>query len=389
LEYSLGSFACMISDATRTSAYAEALRQAITPGCVVLDIGTGVGIWALLACRLGAGRVYAIETSDVIEVARANAVANGYADRISFLQGASTGLELPERVDVVVADLHGALPLFEESLASIIDARRRFMVPSGHVIPARETMWVAVSEPGDLYREQFGPWFEAPCGVCVGAARRWAMDAQYKCRIGPEHLLVEPRPWGELDYATLESPDVFGRVEWVVARAGMAHGLSLWFDCLLWNGVSFSTGPAGTDTIYGRAFLPLSEPVPVASGDRIRLALGAKLLSGDYVWTWETEIFDGARSDRPKVHFKQSTFHGPFSRTKLRRAALRHRPSLGSDGQVDAFILTLMEGRLTIEEIASLVVSRFPHAVVDQRAVVSRVVDLSVKYSEDTLSEPV
>jgi|SRR5438105_12126415 len=80
----------MVGDGVRSDAYARALRECIRPNSIVLDIGTGVGIWALLACQFGARRVYAIEPNDVIQVAREIAAANGYADRIEFIQDIST-----------------------------------------------------------------------------------------------------------------------------------------------------------------------------------------------------------------------------------------------------------------------------------------------------------
>ena len=42
-------------------------------------------------------RVYAIESGEVIELARAVCRDNGYADRVIFLEGMSTALALPER----------------------------------------------------------------------------------------------------------------------------------------------------------------------------------------------------------------------------------------------------------------------------------------------------
>jgi len=93
--YDLNAYGRMMADQVRMDAYVTALRQAVQPGCVVMEIGTGAGIFALLACQCGARRVYAIEPSDAIEVARAAAVANGYADRITFLQDLSTNVTLP------------------------------------------------------------------------------------------------------------------------------------------------------------------------------------------------------------------------------------------------------------------------------------------------------
>ena len=106
--YTIADYGAMIADAARMGAFARALGQAIKPGAVVIDIGTGTGICALLACRHGARRVYAIEPDDAIQVAREVAAANGYADRIEFIQAISTQVTLPERADVIVSDLGGA-----------------------------------------------------------------------------------------------------------------------------------------------------------------------------------------------------------------------------------------------------------------------------------------
>jgi type I protein arginine methyltransferase len=76
--YTISQFGNMYVNKARMDAYAAALRDAVTPNSVVLDIGAGTGIFALLACRYGARRVYAIEPDDAINLAREVAAANGY-----------------------------------------------------------------------------------------------------------------------------------------------------------------------------------------------------------------------------------------------------------------------------------------------------------------------
>src|SRR5512140_3783943 len=93
--YSVRDYGRMIADAARTQPFIEALRRAIRPGSVVLDIGTGPGFFALLACQLGASRVYAIEPDDNIEIGREDSRQQTHGERIVWLRGLSTEVDLP------------------------------------------------------------------------------------------------------------------------------------------------------------------------------------------------------------------------------------------------------------------------------------------------------
>ncbi len=70
------------------------LEELLRAGDRVLDVGTGSGILAIAAARLGAQSVLALDVSPVaVEAARANAAANGVADRVEVrlatLEGAA------------------------------------------------------------------------------------------------------------------------------------------------------------------------------------------------------------------------------------------------------------------------------------------------------------
>src|ERR1041384_4653895 len=87
--YSLRFYGQMLADAPRMEAYTAALRQTVKPDSVVMDLGSGPGFFALLACKLGARRVYAVQPDSVISLARDVAAANGCADRIEFFESFS------------------------------------------------------------------------------------------------------------------------------------------------------------------------------------------------------------------------------------------------------------------------------------------------------------
>ena len=309
--YSLSSYGKMIADAGRMDAYIRALQNAIKSGSVVIDLGSGPGLFALTAARLGARRVYAIEPDDVIQVGRDAAREHGFSDRIEFIQDLSTNVTLPERADVIVSDLRGVLPWFAHHLPSIVDARTRFLAPGGTLIPARDTVWAAIVEVSEYYESLVQPW-SGP--FTMNSARRMAVNNWSKIRVTPENLLGQPVCWYELDYYRLEESGFSKDVSLTATRAGVAHGLTIWFDAELFADIGFSNGPDREALIYKSAFFPFQEPLEVNAGDRIDVHLNGRLIGDDYVWRWNTTF------PSRKISFKQSTVLGiPLSQERLRK----------------------------------------------------------------------
>lgn len=313
--YSLFGYRQMAADRVRIDAYAEALRRAVRPGCTVLDIGAGTGLMSILACRLGAGRVFAVEPARAIQLAREVAAENGCAARIEFFEATTLGLDLPARADVIVSDLRGILPLHERHLPSIVDARERLLAPGGTLIPLRDTIRGAVVEARGAY-ESYAPL--TVHGVRLDAPRRLTSHLWTQARLPAEALLSEPQTWAALDYATVEEPSVRGTLRWTAAREGTAHGLCFWFEAELMEGVRYSTAPGEPWTVYGQGFFPFPDPVLLRSGDRVETDLRADLIGGRYVWSWNTEVRPVRGEGRS---FQQSTFRGSlFSLDDLRRS---------------------------------------------------------------------
>jgi protein arginine N-methyltransferase 1 len=378
--YSLANYGEIMADPVRMTAYAEALRAACRPGCVVLDLGTGTGILALLSCRLEARRVYALDSSDVIDVAREMAQANGVADRITFLQGMSTDISLPEPVDVIVADVRGVLPMTGNSLATMIDARR-FVAPGGIIIPARDTIRGVLVEYEKVWEDLVSPWRRHAFGFDASAAERLVLNTWRKARVPGESLLTEARDAICLDYAAISNPNVWGSFTADVVRSGTAHGLCFWFETTLFGAIGFSNEPGEPPAIYGQGFFPLPAPVSVDAGDTVEAGLRASLVHDDYVWSWETTI--SSPSGSLKARSAQSTFHAsPLSATRLRKLAADARPSLGINGAIDRFILVGLDGRTTLAALAESLYTRFPDRFPDLKSALARVTAVAGRYFE-------
>jgi precorrin-6B methylase 2 len=125
----------MLDDYRRTGDYIAALQEAVRPEDVVLDIGTGSGVLAIAAVRAGARHVYAVEASDIADVAERVFGENSVSDRVTLIRGWSRDIELPEPADLLVTEVIGNEPFEEEILETTLDARRRLLKPGGRLIP--------------------------------------------------------------------------------------------------------------------------------------------------------------------------------------------------------------------------------------------------------------
>jgi protein arginine N-methyltransferase 1 len=318
--YSLRFYGQMLADAPRRDAYAAALRQTVKPDSIVMDLGSGPGVFALLACKLGARRVYAVEPDSVISLARDLAAANGYADRIEFFENFSTEINPREPASIIVSDLRGVLPWFQRHIPSIKDARERLLARGGVLIPHRDILWAAVVEARDRYEEIVGPWQNNKFELDLSAGTRLVTNTWQKTRIKRSQLLAEPVCWTTIDYYEVESPDIRAEMCWRAGRNGTAHGVAVWFDSELVDGIGFSNHPGAPEMIYGNGLFPFSQPVEVMEGDCIQLRLAAKMVNDDYVWRWDTDFFARGDEAHPKASFKQSTFFGvPLSPAQLRK----------------------------------------------------------------------
>jgi len=276
----------MLLDEARLSSYRRAIEASVKPGDIVVDIGCGTGVLSFLACEAGANAVYAIEAGPIIETARELAIDNGFADRVTFIEGWSTEVEIPELADVLITETIGSAALDEGIIAWVADARARMLRPDPVVLPERLRLWVAAAESFDDHG-LVADWWSPDLLYDYAAARRRAERTLWFVDIELESLLGQPEVAADVHLATApdETTNSSGHLQ--MDRDGTVHGLACWFDSLLCTGVTVHNYPPREHSSWSHGFLPLAEPLKVSAGDRLSWELS---VSADGAhWTWQVE----------------------------------------------------------------------------------------------------
>ncbi len=345
-----------LSDPLRLDLFRRALHESIRPGHVVADVGSGTGILGLLALAAGASRVYAIEATGMIEIARAFAAANGAAGRFHAVHAHSAEAELPEPADVIVSDFVGRFG-FDAGIFEIYpDACARLLRPGGIVIPSEISMFVAPVERPDLdARVCF--WCAPRAGFDVTPALAWAVNTGYPAVFHADDLLGRPVEAVRAP-TTVAPPSGFrADVELIVERAGTLHGLGGWSAAQLSPTVTMTNSPLAQERIGRRnVFMPLAAPIAVSKGDAVRVRLDVRPV--DQMLGWRVEVESRGVRSSPQRH---STLHGMLlSREDLQRSRPDFVPVLTPRGAGRRTTLELCDGHRTLREIEDLVYERHP-----------------------------
>jgi type I protein arginine methyltransferase len=282
----------MLADRTRVDAYHRAIACHVQAGDVVVDLGTGTGILALLAARQGA-EVHAVDHSPFISVARRIADHHGLA--VTFHQQNSRDFTPPTPVDLVVHEQLGDDCFDENMVENLLDLKRRVLAPGGRILPGRFELYV---EPVTLRAPFVVPylWEQRVAGLDLSFLRDDAELAGYE---RPHHhthylhpgavadFLAAPRPLLVVDLHDIDDPadiPTSHTVVRTVTSGGRLDGFCVHFRAIFDDDTSITTSPTATRTHWGNRFFrtPTRECAP---GDEIAYAVGLTPLTQGRNWT--------------------------------------------------------------------------------------------------------
>ncbi len=275
----------MLSDSVRVNAYHQGIHRNVKPGDVVLDLGTGTGLLAFMASRAGAAKVYAVEHSDFIDVAREIAEQNNISN-IEFIQANSRDFTPPDAIDVVLHEQMGDELFNENMLENLLDLRDRVLRPGGRILPAQFRLFV---EPVSFHESMRVRRFwniELPDDLDLSHAEHshvaarfdtgrteqlWARPGSVGSTMGP------PEPILEFDLNTLPSIDSL-QLDHVVKRTAevdaVIDGYCVWFEASFDNQTMLTTSPLAPVTSWGNRMFRLDRDVVAGETLRCHVHLG-------------------------------------------------------------------------------------------------------------------
>lgn len=272
----------MLADTARNDAYQQAL-EALAKDKIVLDIGTGSGLLAMMAARAGARHVYACEmVPELAETAREIVAQNGFADKITVIskksQDLKIGVDLPEKADLLVSEILDAGLVGEGVLPAVRHARQELLKPGAAVIPQSATVKAVVVTLPTLGAVN-------PVGRIAG----FDLSAFNRFRNGEEyariHLSQTPHillsPVFSLGTLPLDNPEPaipdahpareIKDVE--ILKSGIAHAVCFWFELNWTEEISGSSGPEGELKHWGQAVFYPEKSKEVQQGEQIQLEI--------------------------------------------------------------------------------------------------------------------
>ncbi|MDM0012183.1 tetratricopeptide repeat protein [Variovorax sp. J22P168] len=238
----------MMNEEDRNRPYYEGLKSVVTPDKVVFEIGTGSGLLAMMAAKLGAQKVFTCEAVSVVADTASKIIErNNFQDRIKVLAKPSYAVQLqkdlPERADILVHEIFSSELLGEHVLPAIEDAKARLLKPGGEILPSSASIMIALVGGDELGKElhvgeAFG--FDLRLFNAIHPKKRPIHREDL-----PRVLLTDDTEAFRFDFCKASTfPAEKKRLELTAVQSGLCYGVIQWIRFELGAGIVFENHPA-------------------------------------------------------------------------------------------------------------------------------------------------
>ena len=276
----------MMNDAPRNEAFFRGIREAVGEGDLVLEIGTGSGLLAMKAADSGAGQVITCEMEPAIATVAKKIVAkNGFGQIVTVLNKKSTDLhipdDMPDRADVVIAEVLSSEFVGEGVVASLRDARSRLLADGGKMVPAGGSIMVA------LLADMPGPSDQSFVGEVGGydlSGFNMVTATKIDMMLKPDDVRYLSDPITAFSFDFYDASAFTGRTEHfevTIKEDGDCIGILQWNLVDLGAGVMYENDPRSIASHWSKPLYRLQAPRSLKAGQNVTIEAS---LAEDRVW---------------------------------------------------------------------------------------------------------
>ncbi len=262
----------MLNDEQRNAAFQRALTNLITPETVVLDIGSGTGLLAMMAAKAGAKEIITCEmVPQLAELTRDTIALNGLSERIVTLDKKSTslvfGIQMVNKANLLVTETVDCGLLGEGIAVSIAHAKENLLTDDAKIVPCTATVYAMLVESPRLHNLNCAG---TAAGFNVSLANRYATSHYFPVRLAAFEYtpLTDPFEVFHFDFANETIVPERKTIEVRAKRDGAGQCIIFWFNMQLDEENAISNEP-GSTTHWEQALQCLDKETPVRAGDTL------------------------------------------------------------------------------------------------------------------------
>ncbi|XP_024960598.1 protein arginine N-methyltransferase 1.1-like [Cynara cardunculus var. scolymus] len=264
----------MLKDVVRTKTYQNVIykNKFLFKDKIVLDVGAGTGILSLFCAKAGAKHVYAVECSQMADMAQEIVKANGFSSVITVLKGKIEEINLPvPQVDIIISEWMGYFLLYENMLNTVLYARDKWLVSNGIVLPDNASLYLTAIEDAE-YKEDKIEFWNNVYGFDMSCIRKQSMMEPLVDTVDQNQIVTNSQLLKTMNISKMTSGDASFTAPFklIAQRDDYIHALVAYFDvsfsvCHKMTG--FSTGPKSRNTHWKQTVLYLEDVLTICQGE--------------------------------------------------------------------------------------------------------------------------
>ncbi len=268
----------MMNDGPRNQSYLAALKSSVDENTKILEIGTGSGLLAMLACQCGTKqKVITCELEPVIaSTAQKIIERNGFANSIKIIPKISkeltVGEDLPEKADLIVSEIISNEFLGEGVLSTIEDAKNRLLAPNGIIIPEAGSIMINLIGGESIGKKLYvGKVLGLDLSEFNQIKRKKISIDQQMNRL--EMYATDTEAFNFNFYREKYFPPEIKVLEIPVTKSGKCYGFAQWVRLHLLKDIVFENHPIHqpAESAWFPMFYPFLNPINLKKGQVARV----------------------------------------------------------------------------------------------------------------------